>query len=137
MFHANGLFENLVADAPGTAQSRPVRSGGPGRAGAAGVLPAGQADDQGVAALRAAPFPAVAVRYIRAARRLRVKLLEQPLLVASGAVPAQLRHPGDLLGAMRHGLAGGGRGWCRSWHALALIRGISDGVSPGDYRVAM
>jgi hypothetical protein len=40
-----------------------------------------------------------------------VKLLEQLLLIASGAVPnqlgaAQLRHPGDLLGAMRHGPAG-------------------------------
>jgi hypothetical protein len=40
-----------------------------------------------------------------------VKLLEQSLLIASSAVPdqlgaAQLRHPGDLLGAMRHGAHG-------------------------------
>src|SRR5229473_7082538 len=93
-----------------TAQSRPVRSGGPARAVAAGVLRPGQADDQGVAARRATPFPAVAVQYIRAARRPRVKLLEQPLLVASGAVPAQLRHPGDLLGAMGHGACRGLKG---------------------------
>src|ERR1043165_5670328 len=67
----------------------------------------GQADIQRVAAHRAGPLLAVAIQDIRTARRLRVKLLEQPLLIASCAVhtqtgPAQLRHPGDLLGAMRH-----------------------------------
>src|SRR5947207_550800 len=66
-----------------------------------------QADNQRVAAHRAGPLLAVAIQDIRTARRLRVKLLEQPLLIASCAVhtqtgPAQLRHPADLLGAMRH-----------------------------------
>src|SRR5215472_19166315 len=102
----------------------PPGSGGPGGAGDAAAVDArghGQADDQGVAADRAGPLLAVAVGHIGTARGLRVELLEQPLLVASGAVPAQLgpaqlgpaqfgpaqlRHPGDLLGAMRHGPAG-------------------------------
>src|ERR1700724_1532511 len=102
MFHANCRIERRPG-LRGTALSCPVRSRGLGRAGAAEVTRHGQADDKGVAAHRAAPFLALAVRYIGAARRLRMKLLEEPLLVASGAVPAQLRHPGDLLGELRHG----------------------------------
>src|SRR5262249_32650378 len=94
-------------------------SGGPGGAGDAAAVDArghGQADDQGVAADRAGPLLAVAVWHMGTARGLPVERPKQPLLVASGAVPAQLgpaqfgpaqlRHPGDLLGAMRHGPAG-------------------------------
>src|SRR5262249_36295479 len=84
-------------------------SGGPdglGDAVGVNVRGHGQADDQGIAAHRAGPLLAVAVWHIGTTRGLRVELLEQPLLVTSGAVPAQLRHPGDLLGAMRHGPAG-------------------------------
>ena len=84
-----------------------LESGGPG-AISADVRGRGQADDQRVAAHRAGPFLAIAVRDVGTGHRLRVKLLEQPLLIASCAVhsqtgPAQLRHPGDLLSAMRHG----------------------------------
>src|SRR5215471_12684650 len=94
-----------AADRPGnSAEAR--GSGGLRGVAAAGVRRHGQADDQSVAAHGASPFLAVAVRHIRAARRLRVKLLEQPLLTASVAVPAQLRHPGNLLGAISRGLAG-------------------------------
>src|SRR5690242_11809913 len=83
-----------------------LRSGSRGGVAAADVGRPGQTDEQGVAAHGTSPFPAVAVRYIRAARSLRMNLLEHPLLTASGAVPAQLRHPGDLLGAVCRGLAG-------------------------------
>src|SRR5207248_11339114 len=76
----------------------PTGSGRPGRAVAAGVPRHGQPDDEGSAAAGTAPFRAVAVRRVGTARRLRVELLEQPLVAAFGAVPAQLRHPGDLLG---------------------------------------
>ena len=55
----------------------------------------GKTDDQSVAACRAAPLLAGAVRRIRAAGRLGVKLLEEPLVAAFGAVPAQIRHPGE------------------------------------------
>src|SRR5947209_4558502 len=91
-------------------------SSGPGGTAAAGVRGRGKADNQRVAAHRAGPFLTVAVRDVGTDHRLRVKLLEQPLLVASGAVPAhtgtahtgtaQLRHPGNLLGAVRHGACG-------------------------------
>src|SRR5690348_14161961 len=79
-------------------------SGSPGSSGpdavGADVGGRGQADDQRVAAHRAGPLLAVAVQDVGTARRLRVKLLEQPLLIASRAVhtqtgPAQLRHPAD------------------------------------------
>src|SRR3954453_21278613 len=75
-------------------------SGGPD-AVAADVGRRGQADNQRVAAHCAGPLLAVAIQDIGTARRLRVKLLEQPLLIASCAVhtqtgPAQLRHPADL-----------------------------------------
>src|SRR5437870_3719413 len=98
-------------------------SSGPGGTATVVIRGRGQADNHRVAAHRAGPFPAVAVRDIGTRLRLRVELLEQPLLVASGAVPAhtgpahtgtahtstahtgtaQLRHPGNLLGAVRHG----------------------------------
>src|SRR6185437_13367486 len=133
---------------PETARDRRVRRGsseflrgsscssGPDGTAAVVVRGRGQADNHRVAAHRAGPFLAVAVRHIGTGRRLRVKLLEQPLLVASGAVPArtgpartgparpgtahtgtahtgtgrtgtaQLRHPGNLLGAVRHGACG-------------------------------
>src|SRR5215831_9030405 len=91
----------------GQRSDRPAGSGGPGRAFAADTLAYGQARDQGITAYRAAPFRAVAVRHVRAFPGLRVKSLEQSLLVASGAVPAQVRHPGDLLVALHHELAGG------------------------------
>src|SRR6266516_2171942 len=88
-------------------------SSGPGGTAAVVIRGRGQADNHRVAAHRAGPFLAVAVRDIGTGLRLRVELLEQPLLVASGAVQAhtgtahtgtaQLRHPGNLLGAVRHG----------------------------------
>ena len=70
------------------------------------MLPHRKADEQGVAADRATPLQALAVRDIRAAGRVRVQLLEGPLVAASGAVPDQMRHPGGLLVAKQHGLAG-------------------------------
>src|SRR5437762_14336061 len=99
---------NSKRERPGSAEIwvRRVRgtpgSGGPDAVGA-DVGGGGQADDQRVAAHRAGPLLAVAVQDVGTARSLRVKLVEQPLLIASCAVPAQLRHPSDLLGAMRHG----------------------------------
>ena len=59
-------------------------------------------DEQGLAALGATPLLAVTVRDIGAAARLGMKLLEQPLLAASGAVPGQMHHAGDLLAAVQH-----------------------------------
>ena len=47
-------------------------------------------------------YLAIAIWNIRAARGFRVKLLELGLLIATGAVPAQVRHPGDLLVAVHH-----------------------------------
>ena len=52
-----------------------ARSCRPGR-NAAGLLVQGEADHEGVAADYAGPFLAVAFRRVRAAGRLRVKLLE-------------------------------------------------------------
>jgi hypothetical protein len=66
-----------------------------------------QADEQGVAAHRTTPLRALAVRDIRAAGRLCVHLLEQSLATASGAIPDQMRHPGDLLVRRNPGLATG------------------------------
>jgi hypothetical protein len=70
------------------------------------MLPHGKADEQGVAADRATPLRALAVRDVRAAGQVRVQLLEGALVAASGAIPDQMRHPGGLLVAMQHGLAG-------------------------------
>ena len=64
-----------------------------------------KADEQGLAAHETTPLRALAVRDIRAAGRLRMQLLERPLLAASGAVPGHMRHPGDLLGPVQHGRA--------------------------------
>lgn len=61
-----------------------------------------KADEQGFAAQTTTPLRAVAVGDIRAAGRLRMQLLERPLLATFGAVPGQLAHPGDLLGAVQH-----------------------------------
>src|SRR6266702_8648503 len=57
-------------------------SSGPGGTAAAGILGRRKADDQRVAAHRAGPFLTVTVRDVGTGRRLRMKLLEQPLLVA-------------------------------------------------------
>jgi len=62
------------------------------------MLPYRKADEQGLATHQTTPLRAVAVRDVRAASRLRVQLLEQLLLAASGAVPG---HRGDLLGAVQ------------------------------------
>ena len=78
-----------------------------------------EADEQSFAACGTTPLRAVAVRYVRAAGGLGVQLLERALLAASGAVPGQLGHPGDLLGAAQHGPdsesknSGLNRGCCR------------------------
>src|ERR1700740_530177 len=84
--------------------NRLVRLRGPGCGAAADMLAHRNADEKGFAARRATPFRATAVRDIRAAGRLRMHLLERPLVAASGAVPGQLDHPGDLLGALHYGL---------------------------------
>src|ERR1700733_13116848 len=78
-------------------RNRLVRLRGPGCGAAADMLAHRNADEQGFAARRTTPLRAVAVRNIRAAGGLRMHLLERPLVAASGAVPGQLGHPGDLL----------------------------------------
>ena len=65
---------------------------------AADILAHRKADEPGVAAHGTTPLRALAVWHIRAASRLRVQLLERPILAASGAVPG---HRGDLLGAVQ------------------------------------
>src|SRR6202035_6123623 len=96
------------------AGSRLVRSRGSGRGAAADMLAHRKANEQGFAACRTTPLRAVAVRDVRAAGRLRVELLERSLVAASGAVPGQLDHPGDLLGAVQYGLCSGlNRSCCR------------------------
>jgi hypothetical protein len=64
-----------------------------------------KADEQGFAAHGTTPLRALPVRDIGAAGRLRVQLLEGLLLAAPDAIPGQMRHPADLLGAVQHGLA--------------------------------
>src|SRR5262245_45374944 len=81
---AAGLRRDLGSSGSGVRSG----SGGPD-AVAADVDGRGQADDQRVAAHRAGPLLAVAVQDVGTARRLRVKLLEQPLLIASCAVHTQ------------------------------------------------
>lgn len=88
-------------------RNRLVRLRGPGCGAAADMLAHRKADEQGFAACRTTPLRALAVRDIRAVGRLRVHLLERPLVAASSAVPGQLDHRGDLLGAVQHGLAAG------------------------------
>jgi hypothetical protein len=72
-----------------------------------------------------------------------VKLLEELIFAAVGAVPVQVRHPRDLLVAGHQGTCrvafadGFERDRSRCWHDLALIRGISDGVSPRSYSAVM
>src|SRR5260370_14868175 len=89
--------------------NRLVRLRGPGCGAAADMLAHRKADEQGFAACRTTPLRAVAVRDVRAAGRLRMHLLERPLVAASGAVPGQLDHPGDLLAAVQHGPCSGDR----------------------------
>ena len=90
---------------PRTSGNQLVRLRGPGHGAAADMFAYRKPDEQGFAAQRTTPFRAITVRDIRAAGRLRVQLLEGPLLAASGAVPGQLAHPGFLLGAVQHGRA--------------------------------
>src|SRR5271154_3722904 len=90
---------------PRTSGYRLVRLRGSGRGAAADMVAHRKADEQGFAAQRTTPLRTVAVLDVRAAGRLRVQLLERPLLATSGAVPGQLAHPGDLLGAVQHGRA--------------------------------
>jgi hypothetical protein len=73
-----------------------------------------EADEQGVAAHGTTPLRAVAIRDVRATGGFGVQLLERAFLTASGAVPGQLGHPGDLLGAAQRGPDSGlNRGCCQ------------------------
>jgi hypothetical protein len=100
MFHAIRLtlMSGYEEGEPVLARSRRL-----GRAAAAYLLAQRKTDDQSVAAYRASPFLAVAVRRIRAGGGLRVKLLEELIFAAVGAVPVQVRHPRDLLVAGHQG----------------------------------
>src|SRR5580704_12783347 len=90
---------------PGRNRLPPLR--GPGCGAAADMLAHRKADEQGFAACRTTQLRAIAVLDVGAAGRLRMQLLERPLVAASGAEPGQLDHPGILRGAVQRGLCSG------------------------------